>query len=181
MTLTTTASANADFQPPGSLTVTKSITGAAAAGHGQIVIHVVCDGTALSPDFVIAAGVTGPASTTYQSVPAGSKCVVTETADGGTSTTSVVVVGSGQQVTVLAGAGMTATLSNNYTFLPGSLVVRKTISGPAAGSQAALTIHVVCGGTALADFVIPAGSQASTPTTPIRTSLPAPRAPSPRP
>ena len=44
-TLTTTASASVDFQPPGSLTVTKSITGAAAAAHGQIVIHVVCDGT----------------------------------------------------------------------------------------------------------------------------------------
>ncbi len=88
--------------------------------------------------------------------------MVTETADGKTSTTSVVVVGSGQQVTVPAGGGVTAALSNNYTFLPGSLVVRKTISGPAAGSQAAVTIHVVCGGTALADFVIPAGSVAGT-------------------
>ena len=61
-----------------------------------------------------------------------------------------------------AGGGVSAALSNNYTFLPGSLVVRKTISGPAAGSRAAVTIHVVCGGTALADFVIPAGVRAGT-------------------
>jgi Domain of unknown function (DUF5979)/Thioester domain len=161
-TLTTTASAKADFQPPGSLTVTKTITGPAAATHGEIVIHVVCDGSALTPDFIIAAGATGSASTTYNPVPAGSKCVVTERDDGGTAAISVVVVGSGQQVTVPAGGGVTAALSNAYTFLPGSLVVRKTISGPAAGSQAAVTIHVVCGAMALADFVIPAGSGAAT-------------------
>ena len=42
---------------------------------------------------------------------------------------------------------------------PGSLVVQKTITGPAAGHQGAVTIHTVCNGAALMpDFTIGAAS-----------------------
>jgi hypothetical protein len=44
----------------------------------------------------------------------------------------------------------------------GSLIVNKTITGPAAGQQGAVTIAVTCGATALAPFVIPAGTAAGT-------------------
>ena len=55
-TLKTTVQATAEFLPPGSLVVTKTIAGPAAGSQGRVVIHTVCDGTALTPDFVIAAG-----------------------------------------------------------------------------------------------------------------------------
>ena len=43
----------------------------------------------------------------------------------------------------------------------GSLLVRKTIAGPAAGQQGEITIHSECNGKALTpDFVIPAGTPA---------------------
>ena len=43
----------------------------------------------------------------------------------------------------------------------GSLLVRKTIAGPAAGQQGQITIHSECHGKALTpDFVIPAGTPA---------------------
>ena len=43
---------------------------------------------------------------------------------------------------------------------PGALIVRKTITGPGAGLQDTITIQPVCDGTALAAFVIPAGTAA---------------------
>ncbi len=55
-TLTTTVDARAQYQPPGSLAVTKTIDGPAAGTQGDIVINVVCDGEVLQPPFVIPAG-----------------------------------------------------------------------------------------------------------------------------
>ena len=40
---------------PGELEVTKSIAGPLAGQQGMVVIHTVCNGTALIPDFVIPA------------------------------------------------------------------------------------------------------------------------------
>ncbi len=100
---------------------------------------------------------------TYGDIPAGSSCTVTETQDGSSTTVSVVVAGSPQTVTVPAGGTATANVSDEYSFVPGSLVVSKTIAGPAAGSQGQVTIHTVCDGTALRpDFVICAGAPAGT-------------------
>jgi len=148
---------------PGDLTVSKTIAGPAAGSQGAVTIHTVCDGTALSPDFTVPAGsAAGTYPYTYTGVPGGASCTVTETADGHTSTVTVDITGSGQQVTVPAGGTATADLTDTYDELPGSLVVNKIISGPAAGSQGAVTIHTVCDGTALSpDLVIPAGSPAN--------------------
>ena len=116
------------------------------------------------PDFVISAGSTGTQSYTYSDIPADSKCTVTETADGSTSTVSVTITGSGQEVTVPAGGTATANLTDTYQSVPGTLVVNKTITGPAAGLQGQVTISVSCVGvtTPLANFVIPAGVSAGT-------------------
>ncbi len=161
-TLRTTVNAQAEFRAPGSLVVSKSIDGPAAGQQGAVTIEVSCDGTAL-PDFVIPAGTTAsPQLRTYSGVAAGSRCTVTETVDGRTAQVTVVVVGSGQEVTVPAGATATATLSDTYGLRPGALVVRKTIAGPGAGQQGAVTIAVTCDGTALESFVNPAGTPGGT-------------------
>ena len=87
---------------PGSLTVTKTIGGVSAGEQGAITIGVDCDGLPL-PEFTIPAGATGPQSHTYDNIPAGLTCMVTETSDGATSTVAVTMTGSPQDVTIPAG------------------------------------------------------------------------------
>jgi TQXA domain-containing protein len=161
-TLTTTVSAEATFQPPGSLVVNKTITGPAAGQQGPIVISVTCDTTGvLLPLFTIPANT--PASTvshTYSPIPAGSICRVLETVDGHLPTVTARKAGSGISVTIPAGGTATANLSD--TFDVGSLIVNKTITGAAAGQQGDVTIAVTCGATTLAPVVIPAGTAAGT-------------------
>jgi hypothetical protein len=43
----------------------------------------------------------------------------------------------------------------------GALIVSKTIDGPGAGNQGQIVITATCGGTALPDFIIPAGTTGS--------------------
>ncbi|HEY2301675.1 MAG TPA: DUF5979 domain-containing protein, partial [Acidimicrobiales bacterium] len=164
-TLNTTVRAAATFQAPGSLVVSKTIGGPAAGQQGAITIHTVCATIAL-PDFTIPANTAAGTQThTYNDIPAGATCKVTEAVDGSSSTVSVVVVGSGNQVTVPTGASVTAALTDTYSSIPGSLIVTKTITGPAAGRQGAVTIHTVCNGTALTpDLTIPANTPAGTQT-----------------
>ena len=146
---------------PGQLEVTKSIAGPLAGQQGQVVIHTVCNGTALSPDLVIPPGATGDHSQMYSNIPTPASCVVTETADGATSTVSVVVTGSPDTVTIPAGGSGAAHITDTYGSAPGSLLVTKTIAGPVAGHQGPVTIHVVCDGIALSpDFVVAAGARA---------------------
>ncbi len=80
--LTTIVDSTADFQAPGSLMIEKRIAGPAAGSQGAVTIHTVCGGTALTPDFTIAMGSTGNRFNTYNNIPAGSVCTVTETVDG---------------------------------------------------------------------------------------------------
>ena len=91
---------------------------------------------------------------------------------------------SDAQHLILAETGhLSTTVKAEAEFLPpGSLVVKKTITGPAAGSQAHVVIHVACDdGVARDDFVIPAGAPAGTHERPTRTSRPERSVPSPRP
>ena len=161
-TLTTTVSAEATFQPPGSLVVNKTITGPAAGQQGPIEISVTCDTTGLLlPLFTIPANTpAGTVSQTYSPIPAGSNCQVLETVDGHLPTVTARKTGSGISVTIPAGGTATADLSNTYDV--GSLIVNKTITGAAAGQQGDVTIAVTCGATALAPFVIPSGTPAGT-------------------
>ena len=159
-TLTTTVQASAEFLPPGSLVVKKMIAGPAAGSQGPVVIHVACTDGVDRSDVSIPAGTpAGATSTTYHDIPAGAMCTVTETANGSTTATDVDVKGDGQPVTISSGESATVNITDTYDFVPGSLLVRKTIAGPAAGQQGAITIHTVCNGKVLTpDFVILAGT-----------------------
>ena len=149
------------FLVPGSLTVTKTISGVSAGAQGAVIIGVNCAGLPL-PAFTIPSGATGSQTHTYNNIPAGLNCMVTEQADGSTSTIGVVTTGSPQDVTIGANAEASAELTNTYGPLPGSLEVRKTINGPSAGSQGPITISVTCGTTTLPNWTIPAGTGATT-------------------
>ena len=143
----------------GELVVNKTINGAAAGLQGQVVIHTVCNGTALTPDFIIPADTAGGTyNQTYPGILVGASCTVTETSDGATSSVSVLTTGSPHTVTISADHNATADLFDTYTQVPGSLKVTKTIWGPAAGSQGQVTIEVSCDGTELSPpFVVNAG------------------------
>ena len=146
---------------PGSLVVTKTIGGAAAGKQGAITIVPTCDGTKLDAWVIPAGTAAGSVSKKYPAIAAGADCTVTETVDGHTSTVAV-RQRSGQEVTIPADGTATAAVTDTYTDIPGSLVVNKTIAGNAAGKQGQVTIGVTCDGTALPDFVIPAGADAGT-------------------
>ena len=146
---------------PGQLEVTKTIAGPRAGQQGTVVIQTVCNGIHLSPDFVIPAGAANDQSQIYSGIPTPASCVVTETADGATSTVSVAVTGSPQTTTISPGGAGAAHITDTYGPAPGSLLITKTIAGPFAGQQGPVAIHVVCNGTALSpDFVIASGAPA---------------------
>ncbi len=131
---------------PGQLEVTKTIAGPLAGQQGMVVIHTVCNGTALTPDFVIPAGApAGVHSYTYSGVPAG-RCVVTETADGHTSAVTADVLGSPHTTTIPPGGAGAAHITDTYGPAAGSLLVTKTIAGRLAGRQGPITINVSCNG-----------------------------------
>src|SRR6478736_2800272 len=157
-TLTTTVNAKALFTQTGSLIVQKTITGPAAGQQGAVTINVRCGGALIGDPFDIPAGSTGTQSMTYDNIPVGTKCTVTEIHDGHTSTVTVEVDGSGETVTVGAGT-KTATITDTYSFVtPGVLVVKKSITGPGAGEQGEVVIQPTCDGTDLAPFTIAAGA-----------------------
>jgi hypothetical protein len=102
-------------QNAGALRVTKTITGAAAATRGPIVLQVSCT-NGVAQTFTIPAGQQpDPAGYVVADLPAGTQCTVTEPGDGGTQTAIVVVTGTGQPVTVPAGAEVGVTVDNTYT------------------------------------------------------------------
>ncbi|WP_104161802.1 thioester domain-containing protein [Arthrobacter sp. ZGTC212] len=154
---------------PGTLTVTKSITGEAAGEQGEVVLQVLCgpDGSVLSETVTIPAGSTGDVPTTFEDLPAGTECTVTEPTSGATETV-LVSTELPDPVTIPAGDGAEATVTNTYTFAPGTLTVTKSITGEAAGEQGEVILQVLCGpdGSVLDTTVtIPAGSTGDVPTT----------------
>ena len=104
---------------------------------------------------------TGPSSAVLQAtaeatVPSGNVYLY----DGNTAGVS-----DAQQLILAKKATLKTTVQATAEFLPpGSLVVKKTIAGPAAGSQGHVVIHVACddGVPQAADFIIPAGTPAGT-------------------
>ncbi|MCC3266471.1 DUF5979 domain-containing protein [Arthrobacter gengyunqii] len=154
---------------PGTLTVTKSITGEAAGEQGEVILEVQCgpDGSVLSETVTIPAGSTGDVSTTFEDLPAGTECTVTEPTSGATETVLVSTV-LPDPVTIPAAGGSEATVTNTYTFAPGTLTVTKAFAGEAAGEQGEVVLQVLCGpdGSVLSEMVtIPGGSTGEVPTT----------------
>ena len=149
---------------PGSISVSKVIDGEEAGNQGEIVLRTVCilDGeTVLDETFTIAEGSTGTESTQYEDLTVGTECTVTETQDGSTETVGVATV-LPDPVTIAAGAGVEATVTNTYTLNPGSLSVSKVIDGEAAGAQDDIVLGITCtlDGVSVLDetVTIPAGT-----------------------
>ena len=144
---------------PGGLRVVKTIAGPAAGEQGEIILDIDC-GTALTETFTIPAGSTaGDYEQTYTDIPADTECTVTET-ESGASAEVLVATGDPVTVTVPAGGTVDAELTNTVTLAPGALRVVKTIAGPAAGEQDAITLTIDCGDALSETFTVPAGSAA---------------------
>jgi hypothetical protein len=145
------------------LLVTKTITGPVAVQQGPVTSHAVCNGTALSPDFVIPAGTpAGNVSHSFDGIPAGSVCTISETTDGAIATVTASVSGDGQSVTVPAGTVVPVSLTDAYEGAPGSLIVIKRFSGSGAHQHGRIAILVACGGPVdIFPFIIPAHTTGS--------------------
>ena len=150
--------------PTGTIIVPKLLAGPFAGKQGPITITATCDGTPL-PDIVIPSGTPpGLQRPAFNNVPPGATCIVTETADGGTSTVTATVLPKNTQ-TVLVPAGRTVVVPfiNIYTDDPGTLIVTKIITGTAAGQQGPIAILVDCGQPLNQyAFTIPANTPAGT-------------------
>ncbi len=167
--LFTTVRATAEFRESGALRVTKEIAGPAAGSQGPIVISVECEDAVDRPDFVIPAGATGTQSHTYEDIVAGTRCTVAERSNGHVTGVDVVVSGDERDVTIDAGRTEAVDVTNTYSFVEnpvpgpgtGALLVTKTLIGPQAGSQGAVTIRVTCNPVVQApDFVLAARTSA---------------------
>jgi uncharacterized repeat protein (TIGR01451 family) len=156
--------------PPtfGSLSISKTIAGAAAGLQSAVTLSANCGGTTYGP-FTVAAGATGTiAVTTINNIPAGVICSVTETANGSngnvTATTSSQVNGgvasatSAANATIASSSTATVAFTNTYVRQTGGLTVTKAITGTAAGQQGAIQFNVQCGTSRYGPFNIPAGA-----------------------
>ncbi|MBD7994537.1 Cys-Gln thioester bond-forming surface protein [Arthrobacter sp. Sa2CUA1] len=103
---------------PGTLRVSKTITGAAAGAQTEVRISVVCTAggaTVLEDTVLIPAGATGSVTTEFPELPAGSDCSVTETANGSTASISATAAGGGR-VIIPAGGAVESPLNNAYEY-----------------------------------------------------------------
>lgn len=144
---------------PGSLNVTKVVTGAAAGLQGEIVLDIDC-GDALTDTFTVPAGtVAGSYVRSYTDLPAGTECTITETSSGSTET---VLVEPSDDVTVSIQPGgvADATFTNTATLRPGDLTVTKIVTGEAAGLQDEIVLEVNCGEALTEVFTVPAQADA---------------------
>lgn len=158
---TDAALANTVTYRPGSLRVVKSIDGVAAGEQGAIELAIVC-GDVLEDTFAIPAGAAaGEYEQVFTDIPAGTECTVTESASGATTRVDVTTDGP-VTVAIEPGGTVDAALSNDVTYLPGSLRVVKSITGGGAGLQGDIELSIRCDdGTVLDEtFAIPARSGA---------------------
>ena len=98
---------------------------------------------------------------TYQDIPAGSSCTVTETSNGATTTVTASVAGANQTVMVPAGTLASLSITDTFSPAPGAVNVVKTLTGPGAGSQGLVGILLICSAPIqVFAMVIPAGHPA---------------------
>lgn len=153
--ISSTTTATAEFFAVGSLTVTKSFAGEAAGDQGDVSISIDC-GTGYQFTFAVPAGTTADTSQTFDEIPAGSTCTITEPVTGATDT--VLVSTALPPATVIPeGTTATAAVVDTYTYAPGTLVVEKLLTGEAAGNQDAIVLQVTCGDLLNTTVSIPAG------------------------
>lgn len=153
--LSSTATATADFFNVGSLSVTKTILGEAAGSQGAVSLSIDC-GTGYQFTLDVPGSSTTGGSETFTDIPAGSTCTITEPVNGA-SETVLVSTALPQPVVITAGATAAATVTDTYTFAPGTLVVQKLATGEAAGHQGDAVLQVTCGTFLNTTVTIPAG------------------------
>ncbi len=85
-------------------------------------------------------------SHSFDGIPAGSACTVTETANGATAKVMATVAGNRRTVTVPAGKVVPVNVIDVYQGRPGTLKVTKRIAGRAARRHGRIAIVVACGG-----------------------------------
>lgn len=133
----TAAVTNTYTQKPGIITVYKNFDGPAAGSQEAVLVEVTCTlngATVLEETFQGPPQAASPVFGRFLNVPAGASCSVTELEDG--STPAILVeTDLPDPFTVPAGGDVEATVTNTYTFAPGSISVSKVIDGEAAGNQ----------------------------------------------
>ncbi|MCR2763362.1 thioester domain-containing protein [Microbacterium sp. zg.B48] len=137
---------------PGSLSVSKVLTGALAGQQGQITLAVDC-GAALADTVIIPAGAAaGTYTETFTELPAGTACTVTEPVSGETSAVRVFSSGTAN-ATIQPGTDSTVELTNTVT-------QRATLSArlPATGSEILMPLLWVGGGGAAAGALLLMGA-----------------------
>ncbi|WP_261163882.1 DUF5979 domain-containing protein [Microbacterium sp. Marseille-Q6965] len=158
--VSTLATATAEFFQTGSLQVTKTIAGPAAGDQGAVTVHVSCD-NGLEQDLTVAANApAGQTSALIEDLPVGTVCAVTEPEDGSSEAVSVTTTIEGSPVTIAADEVATVAVTNTYETVLSSLQVTKTIAGPAAGDQGAVTVHVSCDNGLEQDLTVAANAPA---------------------
>jgi len=111
---------------PGSLLVTKTITGTGAGLQDDIVIHVQCGEGILDEVFVLAAGTrAGEYTQLYEGIPAGTLCNISEPTSGANEDVTVESSFTGA-VTILPGATQGTGATNLYAPVPVSERLPKT-------------------------------------------------------
>ena len=100
----------------GSLKVTKTIAGPAGGQQGRIAILVACGDPTHTYGFVIPAHTAaGSASRYFPGLAAGTRCTVTETANGATSTVQARAAGTRKTATIAAGRTTTVHLTDTFS------------------------------------------------------------------
>ena len=111
---------------PGSLLVTKTITGTGAGLQDDIVIHVQCGEGIVDEVFVLAAGTTaGEYTQLYEGIPAGTLCNISEPASGANEDVTVESTFTGE-VAILPGATQATGVTNLYAPVPVTQRLPKT-------------------------------------------------------
>jgi hypothetical protein len=99
----------------GTLRVTKTIGGPAAGQQGRIAILVACGDAAHTYAYVIPAHArAGSQSRFFADLPAGSRCTITETANGHTSAVNATTAGRRKTVTIQANRTATAHVTDTF-------------------------------------------------------------------
>ncbi|GAA1920469.1 hypothetical protein GCM10009688_26930 [Arthrobacter gandavensis] len=111
---------------PGSLLVTKTITGTGAGLQDDIVIHVQCGEGIVDEVFVLAAGTTaGGYTQLYEGIPAGTLCNISEPTSGANEDVTVESTFTGE-VAILPGATQATGVTNLYAPVPVTQRLPKT-------------------------------------------------------
>ena len=130
---------------PGSLVVSKTISGSGAGLQEEVVLHIQCGDGLIDDIFVIPEGTSADTFTQlYEGIPAGVLCRVSEPASGANGDVTVQSSGTAE-VTILPGQVQTAGVVNEYAPVPVTERLPRTGADDAMNMTAAAASAVVAG------------------------------------